>query len=451
MAGSGEWTILLVMNLLRITLIWLALTAVGCAFSGEDDSPPTVTVTSPLPTPADTPALESTPDTPAPIGPVSQAITLTLWTSPEIAPRSEIPGGPTLLEQLSAFDNSHPDVNLFVELKTTADQGGTLSYLRTGRSVAPDILPDVILLPTTQLADAAAQELIYPLDSLLEQEAVDDLFPVAQQLVRIEDQTYGYPFALNGLQHLVYDSSTITETVPTSWPEMVTSQTGTFLFPAAGSIGAELTLQFYLAHGGELFDETGQLALQPEPLTVALDEIRRGVAEGFIDPQSGSTATMEQAWQIFGNNAALMLQTTSGHYLAQQAAGARESYRAVPLPGPNGPLTPTVSASTWAVSTANPARQALAAELIRWLASGQNSGEWTRERHVLPARRAAFDVWPDDEYVQFLRTQLEVAEPAPRSVNNTVLTALSDATTAVILGLNTPQEAATQAANEVQP
>ena len=434
---------------LAFTFLFLALSA--CDLVANSKATPTVTQLPSIPTAANTPVQETTPITTTAIAPVTRSITLTIWTSTEIAPNSDVPGGAVLLEQLNAFENSHPDVTLFVELKTIADQGGTLSYLRTGRTVAPGILPDVVLLPASQLSSAAEQGLIFPLDESLEQEAVDDLYPVARELVHVDEQTLGYPFALTNLQHLAYNGSAITETVSGDWSQLVTDRPGMLIYPAADFIGAELTAHFYREFGGTFVDDLGQPALQVEPLVDALELIQLGVSEGYIDPLSGSTASLDQAWQIFQGNPTLFIQTTASFYLRRLAAGASTNLRVAPLPGPGGPVTPTVGAWTWAISTPEPARQALAAELIRWLTSGANMGEWSLESQLIPARRSAFEAWPQDAYLAFIQRQITIAQPMADGLNNTVLTALSDATTAVILGIDTPSESAAQAAAAVQP
>ena len=362
-----------------------------------------------------------------------------------------MPGGSVLLQQLNTFDNDHPDMSISVELKTIADQGGTLSYLRTGRTVAPDILPDIVLLPASQLATAAEQGLIFALDESLEQEAVDDLYPVAQELGQVGEQTFGYPFALTNMQHFAYNGSAITETVSGNWSQLVTDRPGTLIYPAAGFIGAELTAHFYREFGGTFVNDLGEPALETEPLVDALVLIQTGISEGYIDPQSGNTASLDQAWQIFEGNPAHFIQTTASFYLFRQAAGSNGNLRVAPLPGPGGPLTPTVGAWTWAISTPDPTRQALAVELIRWLTSAPNMGDWCLESQLLPARRSAFEAWPQNAYLAFIQGQIAIARPMPVGLNNTVLTALSDATTSVILGLGTPGESAAQASAALQP
>lgn len=432
-------------------LVVLLLALSACDLNADEDVTPTVTEPTVGPSPSSTPPEVSTPQTSEPLPPPAQGITLTVWTSAEIAPNNEVPGGPVLLEQLSTFDSERADVNILVELKTISDQGGTLSYLRTGHSVAPGILPDIILLPSSQLPSAAGEGLIFPLDTERLDEAVEDLHPVARDLVEVDEEIYGYPFALTNLNHIVYDRSVITETVSTNWSQLVADTPGVFVFPAAGASGASLTAQFYRQLGGTFIDDTGQPTLQSEPLEGALGLMQEAVTAGFIDPQSASASNPDQVWQIFAESSSRIVQTNANVFLTRRAEVATGDLRTLPLPGPNGALTSTVGALTWAVSTPDAERQALAVELIDWLVSAPNMGAWCLQSNRVPARRAAFDEWPSDSYTSFLQRQLEVAQPEPAELSNTILTALSDATSAVILGVATPAESAEEAISALRP
>lgn len=452
LAEQQECNILRAMKWMPAVLLALALVLVACDLGEDEDAIRTPTEPAVSPSPSSTPpqaGTESTPEASEPLPAPTQSITLTVWTSADIAPNNDVPGGPVLLEQLSTFDNEHSDVNILVELKTISDQGGTLSYLRTGRSVAPSVLPDVILLPSSQLPSAANEGLIFPLDSELLDEAIEDLYPVAQELVEIDEEIYGFPFALTNLDHMVYDQNVITETVSTNWSQLVSDTPGVFVFPAAGSAGASLTAHFYQELGGTFVDEEGQATLQSEPLEGALGLMQEAVTAGFIDSQSASASNLEQVWEIFEESSSRIVQTNANVFLTRRAAGATGNLRTLPLPGPGGALTATVGALTWAVSTPDAERQALAMELIDWLVSAPNTGTWALQSNWIPARRAAFEEWPSDSYTSFLQRQIAIARAEPVGLSNTVLTAFSDATSAVILGVGTPAESAEEAINSL--
>lgn len=423
----------------------------ACGFLGDSPDDPAATPTAMVPTPADTPAAVqvATPDgETAEVAP--SGLSLTFWTIPDISPRSGVPGGDILAGQLSAFRESHPDLQVNVAFKAANGPASTLGYLRSGRGVAPAILPDLVLLSTDQLAQAAAEQLIYPLDNLLPAEMFEDLYPAARSLSQVNGQTVGYPFALTNLQHVIYNPAVITDSLPVTWPELDAHPTATFAFPAAGVEGAELVLQFYLAAGGQLVDSANQPMLEVETLSFVLNLLSQGRSNGLILLQSSNAVSLEDAWQLFQEGSATVVETKVSFYLAERDSALIRG-EVEPIPGPTGPVTALVRGWAWAISTPDPARQALAVELLSWLASPANLGDWSYQNRSLPGRRAAFQQWPaDDAYISFLQGQLEQAIPFPTAANSTMMTALSAAVYDVISLAQSPQVAAETAAAAVR-
>lgn len=431
-------------HLWSLIFAFLLLGLVGCNIL-PTPVPPTPTVA--LPTPASTP--EPLPNvTPPPAG-VSNPQTqrLIVWLIPEMSPFETTASSQLLAQQLALFNENHPDFELQIELKSATGQGGMLSYLSTGRGVAPTILPDVVLLPAAQVREAATAGYIYPLQTLLTAEMVNDLFPVARELVEVDDNLYGYPHVLNGLTHSAFTTSVFTTTIPTQWNNLKEAN-GVFVFPAAGSNGPEFLLQIYLAIGGTLTTADGQPALDTQRLTTTLEQINYGRLNGFVLPQSHTLATMEDVWQVYQNSQANILLTTSEYYLGR----GETNLGVAPLPGPNGPLPPFVTGWAWAVSTSDPARQALAIELIDWLANAPNMGDWTQQAHKLPARRSAFERWEPNSYTSFLRTELLRAESYPMAAVGAINNAIGEALLVITSPAGgSPAGLAEQAAGEVRP
>ncbi|MCI0397245.1 MAG: extracellular solute-binding protein [Chloroflexi bacterium] len=433
-----------------ICLLCLLLLPACTLLTGDESDPAAAGTAAVIPTPAITPTTPSTPQATEPAAGPQLPLTLTIWLVPDVSTQAETPGSAALAQQLAAFEESHPDVRLNLEIKTPAGQGGTLSYLRTGRGVAPSILPDVVVLPLDRLATAAAEQLIYPLDSYVGQEMLEDLFPVASTLARPSGPLVGYPFALTNVAHLAYNTTVITGTLPTTWEAMVTVDGASFVFPAGSPEGAELALQFYLAAGGTLANEANQPVLQVEPLANALNQFSRGRNEGFILLQSSNLTTLADSWQLFATGVASVVGTRANQYLNERASSANGAF--APIPGLNGPMPPLVMGWAWTISTPDPVRQALAGELIAWLASGPNLGDWSLQSLNAPARRSAFERWPtDDAYVAFLQAQLEQAQPYPATATSLVLSALGTAVFDVISLAKPPQVAAEEAAAALQP
>jgi ABC-type glycerol-3-phosphate transport system substrate-binding protein len=404
-------------------------------------TPPTATI-------AATPAFSTTPDFTFPAAqemrPATRVVeTLIVWMPPEIAARTA-DGAAILTDQLQEFNSAYPDLTLVVEQKPIDGPGGVLSYLRTGREIAPSILPDLIALPADQLTSVTTEGLIYPLDDRLAPDTLDALFPAAAAMARVDERLMGYPFALTHLMHFAYSSSQITQTLPLTWGRLITGTQNSLVFPADGRLGALLALSFYLDAGGGLTNEAGQPALQLEPLTLALEQLRQARDNGFISPQSVNLATSADAWQAFAAGAAPILLTTPEQVLSQRGGAPALGYTVVA--GLNRPLTPRVSGWVWAVSTPDPARRALAAELIGALTAPGTLGAWSRQSNMLPARRDALDAWPqEDAYLNFVRQELERAEVNGLGASGSVMTALGNAVFEVLSAATTPRVAAEEA------
>lgn len=313
--------------------------------------------------------------------------------------------------------------------------------MRTGHDVAPAILPDLIALPVELLPEAAAQELIIPLNPYLSPAMMDALFPAAAEMGMVNEQRFGYPFALTNLTHLVYNRNVISGTVPLQWSDFVTGTENTLVFPVQGRLSAYLGLQFYLATGGRLLNEAGQPDLQVEALTEALTQLSQG--RGGLAPSIGID-TQDVAWQLYEAGGIGSIWLTAEHFLGQPFVSQSNGYAAAP--GPEESLVPFTSGWVWLISTPDPAKRGLAAELLAFLVEPENLGQWSSASNIPPARRDALASWSRDlTYRNFLSGQLEVAQPFPISSNSQLMDVLGDAVLEVLTTSTSPQAIAEEA------
>ncbi|MCA9918453.1 MAG: extracellular solute-binding protein [Anaerolineales bacterium] len=437
-------------SLLLILLLWLT---VGCDLASSfnqaisEESTP-IPAESGTAVATSTAAPQTTPDIAIPTSPVTQTRpTLRVWLPPEIALATD-EGAAVLNAQLAAYRSNHPYLDLIVEQKGVGGQSGILNYLRTGRAVAPDILPDLIAIPTDQLSLALSEELIYPLGNLVDTSLLEDLYPSALNLVLKDNQLGGYPFVLTGLTHLTYNSETVTNTIPNRWEPFI-AQPNSFVFPANGLAGGTLGLQFYLAAGGTLTNEAGQVALQVEPLATALQQLFIAENDGFILDQSSNYSTFQESWQLFQAGTANVALTNSEQYLRLRDANG--AYQVTAVPGLDRSLNPLVTGWAWAISTSDPTRRELAAELLNTLIDSNNLGDWCYASKYLPSRQAALAFWPeDDAYLPFASDQLSRASAMPVSSTSNIMTVLNNAVFDVITLTKTPQVAAEEAVAALQ-
>jgi maltose-binding protein MalE len=443
-------TILLPMR--KIVLFFIFLLGVwltACELFPGSDSGNNTPITQPQPTATiSNPLPQSTPDLTAPQIITQTRKTLTVWIPTDFAAAD----GKTavLVQQIRSFADIQAEVDVKIEFKSINGQGSILNYLRTGKTVAPSILPDLIALPTSQLETAVTDALIAPIDDLIDSETFAALYPAAQTHAKLNGQLIGYPFAITGLSHLSYDNSVITRTIGSSWESLRTNPNILFAYPANSFEGATLLLQMYRDAGGTLTNDAGQIELQVEPLARSLEQLNLARNEGILARQSSSLSSQDGAWQIGQSSAANMIVINAAFFLKNRSDAITTAV--APVPAINNPVTPLVGSWVWAISTNNPSQRALAADLLTTLISADNMAEWSLQTGHLPARQDAFALWPDDDpYITFLQQQLDIAQAHPLNPNSTVIAALKDAAFNVITLTDTPQVAAEKAVSAVTP
>ncbi len=413
----------------------------GCDTTPSDTPSPTETpdTATPQPTPTRDVGLTPTPGGAfLPPGPV----TLTIWTTQEFAPTDEDAGGRLLLNQLLAFDRSHPDLTVEVIVKRPTGPGGIMDYLNTASEVAPSVLPDVTVLNSQMLRTAATFGVVQRLDDLLLPEMVEDLYPVAGQLGRVDGYLLGIPFAVD-FEHVVYNTGVLTDTSPTTWEAIIDSD-GPYLFPAADGAPVDSTLIHYMAAGGTLYDEEANPRFEIDPLTEVFRFYQRADSGGIIPVAALHTDSLDASWDAYQNGNALIAHTSATRYLSGRAGLLKTAVS--PVPGPDKAARSLVSAWHLVIITPDPSRQQLAAELLDWLMAPDNLGVWSYAGRWLPAADGAMAAWPtNDDYVRFAREQILSAIPCPGEEYYQVAQSLGLAVRDVLLGRSSPAAAAANA------
>ena len=318
-------------------------------------------------------------------------------------------------EIFDAFQSSHPNLLIDVQNKPLNATGGILAYLRTGQMVAKAVLPDVTLVTTELLPTLAQEGLIYPLDEALFEE--DAFFPSAESLALVEKTHYGYPFAFTGIYHLAY-LLTDPQLIPDAqWSEFIKNPQQKFAFHAQGMAGARLVLQLYLSGGYSLTNEEGQLDLDRAGILSAIDLIQQGHISGVLPSSNGTIQSQIEAWQAFQTGASTSVFVQSADFLAFN----KNNYGFAAQPGAFNVAMPLVRSWVWVITTNDPQSQALATDLVQLLSQPNLMGRWSESAYLLPAKPAAFEVWAQNSYTEFLQQQLYIAQPLPTAIDNLTL------------------------------
>jgi multiple sugar transport system substrate-binding protein len=451
----------MIKNVTVIACLTILLSLSGCSPFAESTTPspqpmPTTTaVTVSAETLTTTTAMTETvteaPTTTAitPTLPTVPAVTtLTLWTAEPFSPAQADASGQILGQQIEAFTDTHPDVVVEYVLKKPYGKGGILNFLLTTSEAVPAAMPDLVAIDTIELEAAAQAGLLQPLDELISTELQEDLFPFAQQVGHFEDQLVGLQFETD-IEHLIYNTNKLEE-VPLTWTDVLTDQVS-YVFPAGGREGLvnDAFIIQYLALDGQLVDETGQPALNEELVTQVLQFYRDGYELGVISPSVLEFETLDDCWPVYLSAEVAMTNVSSRRYFADRELLMYTQFASIPTR--DGNVTTLSQGWAWAIVTLDPARQALAAQLIEWLMEPENSAEWNLAAGHLPTRKAAFEVLgPEDSYYPFLSKQLEGALPRPAgAVYSNVARVLQQGVERIMTGETTPQEAAKTAIESI--
>ncbi|MGW8249274.1 MAG: hypothetical protein ACWGO1_01420, partial [Anaerolineales bacterium] len=249
---------------------WLGLLLMT-ALAACSELPTTQPTPSPEVTLAATATRLPTPDnTATPEGP----LVLELWLPPEFDPNSGTAAGNILKARLDEFTQRRPDTQVEVRLKALDGVGGMLDSLTAASAAAPFAMPDLVAMPRPLLEAAALKGLLRPFDELIEPIEDSDWYNYARQMARLQNSTFGLPFAGDALL-LVHRTTTIPEP-PRSLSDTLASP-GALLFPAADP-QALFTLTQYQANGGAVLDEQGRPWLEAAPLDEVLSYYQSAAA-----------------------------------------------------------------------------------------------------------------------------------------------------------------------------
>lgn len=411
-------------------LLLFPLFLIGCTELPWSVSEP-IPEESPTPTFAPTPTFEPT-ATPAGPG------TLRLWLPPQFDPNSGDPAGNILQAQLDAFVDEHPDVRVEVRIKDLEGPGGMLDTLTTASAAAPLTLPDLVALPRPMLEAAALKGLLQPIDELSESINDPDWYDYARQLGRLQDSTFGLPFAGDAMV-LVYRPETVSEP-PSTFTAALETQ-GPLAFPAADP-QALFTFALYQAAGGSLLDDQGRPFLDADTLTEVLTFYHDGATVELMPFWLTQYATDEQSWGAFSEYLAEMVITWTTRYLDGSANDTGVAH----IPTSDGAHFTLADGWVWALVNQNTGHQELSVELAEHLTRSEFLSEWTSAIGYLPPRPSALAGWKP---VRMRSLVDQVSSSAQLIPPSDVLTSLGpplqDATIQVLKLENDPRIAADEA------
>lgn len=431
---------------LTLTLAMLALGACASSWPWDRAGAPTATST---PAPAgETPTPTVQPASPTPAG--ATVITLTIWTTPYFAPGEASEGARLLAAQSKAFQESYPDVRLDWVIKPAAGPGNLRDFLLSAREVAPAILPDLAVVDARDLGVLYSANLLQPMQDLLPENVLNDLFPFARSLAVQFGQPYALPMAAD-IEHAVYDQRRL-DAPPLTWTDVL-SDSVSYAFPAGGEDGLvnDTFLLQYFALGGRLKDEEDKLTLDETVLAQVFSFYASGAVAGLFPPAMLEAHTADDAVLLCLNGSAELCNVRSQTYLKNRNEWKDLAFATIPTW--NGTIATVARSQAFVLVASDPARHEAVRRFLDWFSAPERNAPWTRAAGHLPTRVSSLDLWgAQDAYAAFVRWQLSSAFSAPADPDSLRLyQAIQQALREVWEQAISPQDAARRVMNAVLP
>ncbi|MCL6431897.1 MAG: extracellular solute-binding protein [Anaerolineae bacterium] len=371
--------------------------------------------------------------------------TLTIWGPDFRAPLDESPGGAEFRAQLQAFEAAHPGWRVEYVRKKPYGQGGIVHFLKATHAVAPELLPDLVLVDMSELGLLADASLLQPLDSLLGAEITSDLMGFAREAGEVDGKLLALQDEAE-LRFLAYNSALIAEP-PSTWAEVLATRSS-YLMPIGATEGAvrDAFLPQYLAVGGKLVDREGQPYLDAALVKAVLEVYQSARDAGLLLASGLDLKDASDCWPVYLASRVAMTNVSSWDY-GRERTSRLATTRVGPLPTLSGNPISVSSGWGWALISTRPERQKVAAELLQALLRPEAMAARCRLTYQLPTRRSALRLAiGDTAYLEFLERLIEVTVPQPREpAYGLAIKALGPAIESVARGEMTPEAAAAQA------
>ncbi len=391
--------------ILTIFLSMGLFSILGCqSFLPQSDS--TGNLETPAPTDATPKPLSAAADFIASDPTIDDNITLRLWTVEQFSPQINL-----INETLSDFETENPNIHLEIYQKNSTGQASALSYFKVAPDIAPNIMPDAVILRADQLPQAWQLGVLQPLSDQIPPDTLQDFLPAAKALATVNDTFIGIPLEMN-VTHLVANSGLITPT-PMIWQDVI-SNVESYRFPAKSQNGAlnANTLVQYLDAGGTLVDETNQPTFVEESFRAVLTYYQTLLEKGIIAPDILDATTPDAFWTDYKNGKLDMTLIDTHTFLADRHQ--LHSSQVGSVPTRNGTAHPIVDGWVIAMVTPDPLRQQATLRLMESFVTPEANAAWTSFAQSIPVRQSSFDlIAGDDPYWAFLADYLDNAIPMP--------------------------------------
>jgi ABC-type glycerol-3-phosphate transport system substrate-binding protein len=319
--------------------------------------------------------------------PSDAPVTLMLWLPPQFSP-DESEAGIMLNDQLNLFMEIHPTVRIEVRIKEEMGENGLLDSVYHASLAAPISLPDLIALPSQDLGEAIALNLIAPISSENSTLLLEQTFDFAIEFSTVSENFYGVPFASELL--LFSYRPLANPTPPTTWKELLQS-VGPVSFPGA-DVQSIIPLMFYQSQGGEFLNEDQSIEINQTQLLSVFELLEEGSDSHLFPFWLTQYQTDSQAWQAISENRAQASITWSRNYLLANNQSINSSAIPTKLASP----FTYGKGWMWSVASKDIEKQEIIETLALFLSTPSFLAEWTDSTGYFPTNGNVLDLWSEN-------------------------------------------------------
>lgn len=330
-----------------------------------------------------------------------RALTLTLWLPPQFDPNSGSLAASMLQNRLEEFTGQHPQVIINLRIKDESGTGGLLESLKRAQNAAPLALPDVVLMPSGLLPQAAAAGVLHAQERLSDDLNSNDWYPFAVEMATANETRYGLPFVADGL--VAAHRSTAISQMPPTWVRLMDTRI------ALGFAAADPQARFTLLQLYSLPTAADEPRITDRNLLEVFDFYATGQARNVFPFWLTQYQSNEQTWQAFSEGRLPMVTA----WTSQVFANRQTEISGAPLPTQNGQPFTLVRGWVWSVTAQNTERAALASELIQFLSTPEFLAQYSAAASMLPPRPSSLAAWAPDANQALASQLVNNAHPLP--------------------------------------
>ncbi len=312
------------------------------------------------------------------------------------------------------FESFEEDSNISIDFRPKVYSSSTnpsydfVKQLQLTQDVAPDAMPDLVLMRREDVSRAIQLNLVVPLD---------DKWPIAlldlpdSQLAfgTFNGRLYGLPYLID-VQHMIYAPEVVQSPLATT--QDVLDADIELLFPANNTgdqiINNMLLLQ-YVAAGGVFADDAGNPALTETVVLELMQFYEEAVAKDLITDCQDNSAncplnyTETRDYWTFINDSSNNVAMMEASFYLQRRTSRFTDLALAPIPTLDGNPIAMLDGWMWVMTTADPARQQESRRFINLAMDSDTMARIANSVDMLPSQENALRLLGDDSNFDVLR------------------------------------------------